>query len=149
MQSGYWGDRQRNLDRLDPAVEIGREAARRALRKLGARKVDTQSVPIVFESGATEDLLGSLFEAVSGSCNLSPRFLSGRETWRGDRFPAVTIIDDGMMPGAIGTRPFDSEGLPTRRTVVVDRGRLNRYLLEHLHRPQTLALPQPAMPSGD
>ena len=129
MQSGYWGDRQRNLDRLDPAVEIGREAARRALRKLGARKVDTQSVPIVFESGATEDLLGSLFEAVSGSSIFRrASFLVGK---LGEEIasPAVTIIDDGMMPGSIGTRPFDSEGLPTRRTVVVDRGRLNRYLL--------------------
>lgn len=129
MQVGYWGDRQRHLTSLDSPAEIGREAALRALRKLGARKVDTQSVPIVFESSATEELLASLFEAVSGSAIFrQASFLVGR---LGEDVAArnVTIIDDGTKRGALGTRPFDSEGLPTRRTVVIDQGRLNSYLL--------------------
>ena len=129
MQVGYWGDRRRHLSRLDPPAEIGREAARRALRKLGARKVDTQSVPVVFESNATEELLASLFEAVSGSAIFRrASFLVGR---LGEEVAArdVTIIDDGMRPGAIGSRPFDSEGLPTRQTAVIEQGRLNSYLL--------------------
>lgn len=129
MQVGYWGDRQRHLTGFDSPAEIGREAARRALRKLGARKVDTQSVPIVFESAVTEELLASLFEAVSGSAIFrQASFLVGR---LGEQVAArnVTIIDDGRIPGALGTRPFDSEGLPTRQTVVIDEGRLNSYLL--------------------
>lgn len=129
MQVGYWGDRRRNLSNLDSPVEIGKEAARRALRKLGARQVPTQSVPVVFEYGATEELLDSVFEVVSGSAIFRrASFLVGRL----DEIVAstlLTVIDDGRRPGALGTRPFDSEGLPTRKTVIIDKGRLNNYLL--------------------
>jgi len=129
MQVGYWGDRRRHLAHLDAPEKIGREAARRALRKLGARKVETRSVPIVFESGATEELLASLFEALSGdSIFRHSSFLVGR---LGEEIaaPCVTVIDDGTRRAGIGTRPFDSEGLPTRATVVIGEGRLNSYLL--------------------
>ena len=129
MQVGYWGDRRRSLSKLDPAEEIGREAARRAVRKLGGRKVATQSVPIIFESGATEDLLGDLFDAVSGgSIFRRASFLVGK---LGEQIASsrLNIIDDGVMPGALGTRPFDAEGIPTRRTIVIENGVLQNYLL--------------------
>lgn len=129
MQVGYWGDRRRRLSDLDSPVAIGNEAARRALRKLGARQVTTQSVPIVFEASATEDLLESIFEVVSGSAIFRrASFLVGR---LGELVasPLLTIIDDGRRPGALGTRPFDAEGLPTRRTTVIEEGRLCSYLL--------------------
>ncbi|HKX29500.1 MAG TPA: TldD/PmbA family protein [Blastocatellia bacterium] len=129
MQSGLWGDRHRSLEALDPAEEIGREAARRALRKLGARKVATQEVPIVFESSATEELLGDLFDAVDGSSIFRrASFLVGK---LGEQIavPELTIIDDGRMTGAVGSRPFDGEGLASRRTVVIERGVLKNYLL--------------------
>ncbi|MFM8394509.1 MAG: metallopeptidase TldD-related protein [Acidobacteriota bacterium] len=89
----------------------------------------TQSVPIVFEAGATEDLLGSIFDVVSGSSIFRrASFLVGR---LGEVVgsPLLTIIDDGRRPGALGTRPFDAEGLPTRRTPVIEEGRLCNYLL--------------------
>jgi PmbA protein len=129
MQVGYWGDRQRSLTKLDPAEEIGREAARRALRKLGARKVATQEAQIVFESSATEELLSDFFEAINGTSIFQrASFLVGK---LGEQIaaPALTIVDDGQMRGAIGSRPFDGEGIATRRTVVVDNGVLKNYLL--------------------
>jgi PmbA protein len=129
MQVSGWGDSQRKLAALDDPDELGREAARRALRKLGARKVTTQEVPIVFESGAAEELLSDFFEAVSGeSIFRRASFLVGRI---GEQVGAekLTIIDDGRLPGALGSRPFDGEGLPTRRTVVVENGVLRNYLL--------------------
>lgn len=129
MQVGYWGDRRRSLSALDNAEVIGREAARRALRKLGGRKVATQSVPIVFESGATEDLLGDLFDAVSGgSIFRRASFLVGK---LGEKIasPLLNILDDGIIPRALGSRPFDAEGIPTRKTVVVENGVLKNYLL--------------------
>ena len=82
MQVGYWGDGQRMLAALDSPEEIGREAARRGIRKLGGRKVATQEAPIVFEFGATEELLGDFFEAVEGGAittgysRYEPMFLS-------------------------------------------------------------------------
>jgi PmbA protein len=129
MQVAQWGDRQRALALLDSPEEIGREAARRAIRKLGARKIATREVPIVFESEAAEELLGDFFQAVDGSAVFRrASFLVGKlgETIGA---PQLTIIDDGLMRGAIGSRPFDGEGLASRRTVVVENGVLNNYLL--------------------
>lgn len=129
MQVAGWGDRQRSLASMDSPEEIGREAARRALRKLGAGKVVTQKAPIVFEADAAEELLSDFFEAVDGfSIFRRASFLVGK---LGEQIaaPSLTIIDDGQMRGAVGSRPFDGEGLATRRTVVVENGVLKNYLL--------------------
>jgi PmbA protein len=129
MQVGYWSDRNRSLDALDPADEIGKEAARRALRKLGATRVKTREVPIVFESTATEDLLSDFFDAVEGTSVFKrASFLADK---LGEKIAAeeLNIIDDGRLPGGTGSRPFDGEGLATRHTAVVKNGVLNSYLL--------------------
>ena len=129
MQVGYWGDRNRTLAGLDPAEELGQEAARRALRKLGATKARTQEVPIVFEATATEELLADFFDAIEGaSIFRRASFLVDK---LGEKIATeeLTIIDDGRMPGGTGSRPFDGEGLPTRHTAVIQDGVLNNYLL--------------------
>lgn len=129
MQIAGWGDSQRWLNKLDAPEEIGRVAAERAIRKLGARKVPTQEVPIIFDAVAAGELLSSFFEAVSGdSVFRRASFLVGKlnEIIAAEN---LTIIDDGRIPGAIGSRPFDSEGLPTRQTAVVENGVLRSYLL--------------------
>jgi len=129
MQVAAWGDRQRALASLDSPEALGREAAKRALRKLNARKVMTQEAPIVFESSVAEELLGDFFVAVDGySIFRRASFLVGRlgETVAA---PGFTVIDDGSMRGGVGSRPFDGEGLATRRTVVVEDGVLKNYLL--------------------
>ncbi len=129
MQIAGWGDSQRWLNKLDAPEEIGRIAAERAIRKLGARKVPTQEVPIIFDAVAAGELLSSFFEAISGeSVFRRASFLVGKLN---EKIAAenLTIIDDGRIPGAIGSRPFDSEGLPTRQTAVVENGVLRSYLL--------------------
>ena len=129
MQVAGWGDRQRALAPLDSPESLGREAARRALRKLNARKVTTREAPIVFESSAAEELLGDFFGAVDGySIFRRASFLVGR---LGEPIasPELTVIDDGQMRGAVGSRPFDGEGLAARCTVVVENGVLKSYLL--------------------
>jgi PmbA protein len=129
MQVGSWSDGKRKLADLDAAEDIGCEAARRAIRKLGARRVPTQEVPIVFESSVAEDLLGDLFEAIDGDAIFRrASFLVGK---LGETIatPALNVIDDGTIAGAIGSRPFDDEGVPTRRTAVINNGVLTSYLL--------------------
>lgn len=129
MQVGYRGDQQRHLRLLEGPEEIGREAARRALRKLGARKVETQSVPVVFEAEAAGDLLDSLLEAVNGNAIFRrSSFLVGQ---LGEEVGSslLSVIDDGTIPGALGSRPFDGEGVPSRRTTIIDQGKLTSYLL--------------------
>jgi len=114
---------------LEPAVEVGRRAAERALLRLGARKVATTRVPVVFDPETARTLLGHVFEAVSGdSVWRHASFLADK---LGERIAPehVTIVDDGTIPGLFGTSPFDDEGVPSRRTVVVERGVLKRWLL--------------------
>jgi len=129
LQRDYWYAAARSLSRLEPAAEVGRKAAERALRRLGARKVATQKAPVIFEARVARSLIEHLFEAVSGdSIYRKASFLTGK---LGERIASerLTLIDDGTIPGLFGTAPFDDEGVPSRRSVVIERGVLKTYLL--------------------
>ncbi len=129
MERDYWYTLARSFSGLEPPEEVGRIAARRALRRLNPVKVATQKVPVVFEQGAARSLLDNIFEAVHGmSIYRHESFLAGK---LGEKVANenVTIIDDATLPGLFGTSPFDDEGVPSRRTVVIDRGVLKSYLL--------------------
>ncbi len=129
MQRDYWYDVSRKFADLDTPEQVGRMAAIRTLRKLGGKPVPTQSVPVIFEPNVARDLLGDIFHAVSGeSVFRKASFLVGQLKER-VASRSVTIIDDGRRPCALGSRPFDGEGLPTRRTVVIQEGVLESYLL--------------------
>jgi len=129
MERDYWYSAARAFARLEKAGDIGRKAAQRTLRRLGSRKVATQKVPVIFDSQTSRSLLGSVFDAVDGdSVYRNASFLAGK---LGEKVAAdhVTIVDDGTIPGLFGTSPFDDEGVPSRRTVVIERGVLRSYLL--------------------
>jgi PmbA protein len=129
MQRDYWYSVARSLSRLESPEKIGRIAADRTLRRLGARKVKTAHVPIVLDPLVSRSLLDHIFEGVNGdSVYRGASFLAGKlgQKIAGEN---VTVIDDGTIPGGFGTSPFDSEGIPTRRTVVIDRGVLKSYLM--------------------
>ena len=134
MQRDGWWSSARSFALVESPEAVGAEAARRTLRRLGARRVPTQKVPIVFAPEVARSLIGSVFEAASGdSIWRHASFLAGR---LGETIAAsnLTIIDDNLMMlptgvGGFGTSPFDGEGLPSRRTVVVENGVLKNYLL--------------------
>ena len=129
MERDYWYSHARSYAKLESPASIGRKAAERALRRLGSRKVPTQKVPVIFDPLTARSLISNIFEAVEGeSVYRKASFLAGK---LGERVASknVTIIDDNTIPGLFGTSPFDDEGVPTRRTVVVDRGILSSYLL--------------------
>jgi PmbA protein len=129
MQRDYWFSVARNLERLEAPEHVGKVAAQRTLRRLGARKVKTQQVPIIFDPLVANSILGHIFEGVNGdSVYRGASFLAGK---LGEKIaaPQVTVIDDGTMVGGFGTSPFDGEGIPTRRTVVIENGVLTSYVL--------------------
>ena len=130
MQRDSWYAVQRKFSKLDSPEAVGLEAARRTVRKLGARKVETQRVPVIFDSETAGSLMGNLCSAVSGySLYKGASFLAGQL----DKPLApeyVTVYDDGRVVGGLGSRPFDGEGLLTRKTTVVERGVLKSYLLD-------------------
>ena len=122
MQRDYWYSVARSLSKLDPAEQVGAEAARRTLRRLGARKVKTAHVPVVLDPMVASSMLGHIFEGINGdSVYRGASFLAGK---LGEKIAGtnVNVIDDGTIPGGFGTAPFDGEGIPTRRTVVIENG---------------------------
>jgi PmbA protein len=130
MQRDSWYDVRRKFAKLDSPEMVGLEAARRTVRKLGAKKVATQRVPVVFDSEVAGSLMGNLCSAVSGyALYKGASFLAGQlDKPLAPEF--VTVYDDGRVVGGLGSRPFDGEGLPTRKTTVVERGVLKSYLLD-------------------
>jgi PmbA protein len=129
MQRDYWYSVARNLGRLDSPEKVGKIAAQRTLRRLGARKAKTAQVPIVFDPLIATSILEHIFEGINGdSVYRGASFLAGKlgQKIAGDQ---ITIIDDGTIPGGFGTSPFDGEGVPTKRTVVIEKGVLKSYLL--------------------
>jgi len=129
MQRDYWYSVSRNLGRLESPESVGREAARRTLRRIGARKIASTRVPILLDRTIAASVLDSIFESASGDAIYrQSSFLVGKlgEKIAGEN---ITVIDDGTMPGGFGTTPFDGEGVPTRRTTVIEKGVLKSYLL--------------------
>jgi PmbA protein len=134
MQRDGWWSSARSFAHLESPEAVGQEAARRTLRRLGARRVATQRVPIVFAPEVARSLIGSIFEAASGDAIWrSASFLAGK---LGESIGAanINIVDDHTMllgtgAGGYGTSPFDGEGLRSQRTVVVENGELRNYLL--------------------
>ncbi len=129
MERDYWYTAARGFAGLEKPEDVGRIAAARTVRRLGARKVETQKVPVVFEPRTARSLLDNIFDAVhGGAIYRNESFLAGK---LGERVASenLTVIDDGTIPGLFGTSPFDDEGVPTRRTVVIEKGVLKSYLL--------------------
>jgi PmbA protein len=130
MQRDAWYTTARRRRALEDPEAVGRTAAARALRRLGARKVKTTEVPVIFDPDTAASLVRSIAAAASGpSLYRRASFLLDRLGTR-VAAPAVTIVDDGLIPAALGSRPFDGEGLATRRTPIVQDGLLASYLLD-------------------
>jgi PmbA protein len=129
MQRDYWFSSARTLAKLASPESIGAEAARRTLRRLNARRVATQRVPIVFAPEIARSLVGNIFEAANGDSVYRGASFWANQLGKQVASQNVTVIDDGTIPGLFGTAPFDGEGLPTRRTVIVENGVLKNYLL--------------------
>ena len=129
MERDFWWSAARSADRLEPAEQVGRTAARRALRRLNPVKVSTRKVPVLFDPRVAGSLLDNIFDAVHGMLVYRHEsFLAGK---LGEKVASesLTVIDDATIPGLFGTSPFDDEGVPSRRTVVIERGVLKSYLL--------------------
>lgn len=129
MERDSWDTLSRAFADLDAPESVGRTAAQRALRRLNPVKVETQKVPVVFEPRTARTLLDHIFDAVHGmSVYRHESFLAGK---LGEKVAAetVTVVDDGTIPGLFGSSPFDDEGVPSQRTVVIDKGVLKSYLM--------------------
>ncbi len=142
MQSGHWYSSARTARLLESPEEVGRIAAQRALRLLGARRVPTQQCPVIFPPDASRSLMGNLLSAANGDAIYRNASMFAGKLGEQVAGENITMVDDGTMMfdhplpdgsavrvGGFGTSPFDGDGLPTRRTVVIERGVLKELLL--------------------
>ena len=129
-RNGYWWTASRFLDQLEVAEAVGIEAARRTVATLGSRKVETQECPIVFDPEVARSIVGTIFSVANGSSFWrKSTYLLGKE---GELVASelVTIVDDPLIPRAPGSRPFDGDGLPTKKNSVVAKGVLGPVLCD-------------------
>jgi PmbA protein len=119
----FWRD-------LEDAGLVGRRAGERAVRRLGARKLDTQRVPVLFDPRVARSLLGHLAGAITGSA--IARGTSFLKDKMGQQVLArgLNVIDDPLRARGLRSRPFDGEGLATQRRAVVEDGVLTTWLLD-------------------
>ncbi len=133
----YWYSASNMFHRLDAAEEVGRRAAARVVRKIGGRKIETREVPVVWEPTMTGALMGIIAGAASGES------LFKRSTFLTDfegepiASPLVRIVDDATLPGQLGSRPFDGEGVRKRRNELVDSGIFKQFLFDSYYARRT------------
>jgi PmbA protein len=125
-----WYSAERALHRLESPEEVGRKAAARAVAKIGARKVGTTAVPVIWEATVAHDLLRILSQAASGEA------LYRRSTFLADlegqqvASALLSIADEPLLPGRLGSRPFDSEGVTSRRLPLFEAGAFRNFLFD-------------------
>ncbi len=129
MQREFWYDSRRDAADLDSVEAIGRRAGERALQRLGARKIATCEVPVLFEAPVALTLLGNFTHAVSGGAlyRKSSFLLDslGQQVFS----PVVSISERPHERKVFGSAPFDSEGVATHTRDVVADGMLQGYFL--------------------
>jgi len=129
MQRDYWYSATRRIDNLDSAKDVGEKAANRTLRRLGARRVPTCQVPVIYEAPIASSLLSHFISAISGGALYrKASFLLdhlGKQI-----FPDfVHIHEQPLLMGAMGSASFDSEGVATAPRDIVKDGVLQGYVL--------------------
>jgi len=125
----YWTANRFVAALMDPEA-VGLEAARRTVAKVGARKIATCEVPVIFSPEAARGLVGQIVGVMSGGAVWRrSTYLASRENTE-VAAPFIEIVDDPLLPRGPASRPFDAEGMATKTLVLVDRGVLKTFLCD-------------------
>lgn len=128
-QVAFEFDLARGLGDLDHEA-IAERAARRALSILGAKKIPSAKMPVVFDPYTSGQFLGVIAAALTGEAVQKGRSLFAGRIGEQVAAPVLSLIDDGRVAGAPGSAPWDAEGVPTRRTAVIEKGTLGSFLYD-------------------
>lgn len=130
MQRDYWYTAARDWRALDDAEEVGRQAAEKALRRLGAGRLATRRAPVLFTPELARGLIGHFVGAISGGAQY--RRSSFLLDAAGETIfpPEISLVERPHLRGALGSAPFDGEGVATRDRDLVQDGVLQGYLLD-------------------
>mgnify|MGYP000698835402 CR=1 FL=1 len=133
-QTGFAMDFRLRFAELEPEA-VGREAAARAVRMLGAQPQKGLEAPVVFDPFVMVSLLGVLAPALTAEAVQKGRSLFAGRVGQRVASELVTIVDDGTLAGGVRSAPFDGEGVPSSRSVLIEKG----YLRGYLHNTYTAA----------
>lgn len=130
MQRDYWYSAARDWRGLEDVEDVGRRAAEKAVQRLGAGKLSTRKAPVLFAPELARGLIGHFTGAIGGAAQYRrSSFLLGAKG--AQVFPDwMSLVERPHLPGALGSAPFDSEGVATRDREVVVGGKLDGYLLD-------------------
>ena len=110
------------------AGKVGREAALKAVRMLGAKNIKTQKLPVIFDPYVATNFLGLIAPGLTAEAVQKGKSLFAERIGQQVASTLVTIIDNGALPGGMASSPFDGEGVPTGKTVLIETGVLQNYL---------------------
>lgn len=130
MQRDYWSSSKRKFRQLDSPESVGQKAAKRTLRRLGARKVSTQKAPVIFEPEIAASLLGHIASALSGYALYKKTSFLTDKINKLITSDIISIVDDPTLLSGFGSKPFDGEGLPSYKKNILENGVLKSYLLD-------------------
>ncbi|MFT5597515.1 MAG: PmbA protein [Gammaproteobacteria bacterium] len=130
MQRDYWYDISRNSSHLASAKSIGEKAAERTVKRLGARKLKTQSAPVLFVPEVARSIIGHFTSAIGGSAQYrKASFLL--DAVGSQVFPEVVqLIEVPFEKQSLGSANFDSEGVAIKAASLVTDGVIQNYLLD-------------------
>ena len=130
MERDYEWSSAVHLEDLMSATKVGRNAGKFVVRRLNPRKAKSARVPVVYDRRVSGGLIGHLAGAINGRA--VARGTSFLKDKMGEKIFAdgIRILDNPHRKRGLGSRPFDAEGLPTKRYAVIDDGRLTTWLLD-------------------
>ena len=128
-QSSWWYSTSVSFSGLDPVENVAERAVERTIRKLGAVKPRTCEVPVVFDDVTARQLLSYVASAAGGSSIYRKSSFLVDMLGKMIASSLVTVVDDPLIKGRPGSRPFDGEGVRSRTKTIIDGGRLDSYLL--------------------
>jgi PmbA protein len=130
MERDYDFSSARHSADLDKAADVGRRAGEKAVRRLNPRKVNSQSVPVVYDPRVSGGLLGHFASAISGAAIARGTSFLKKSMGSAVFSKEISIVDDPHMKRGLRSKPFDGEGVKNQRTMLIEDGRLTTWLLD-------------------
>ena len=128
-QTDGWYSAARFHKNLTSPEDIVEKARRRTLRKLGSVKPTSQEVPVVFSSEMAQSFLGKIASALMGENLFRKQSFLLNKLDESIANAKINLIDNPLLPGKLGSRHFDSEGVQAKPLVLIENGVLKNYML--------------------
>jgi PmbA protein len=115
---------------LPSPEEIGAGTAKRTLDLLGAKKIKTETLPIILENRNVSRLMGGFLQAMFGSSIQQKRSFLADKKGKKVGSKHFTLIDDPFVKGGLGSTTFDNDGMATKKRVMIDKGVLKEFYVD-------------------